>query len=261
LINGNQNIAGNKNFTSSINVPTPINANDAVNKSFVTLHVSTAGDSLFLGNNQYVIIPGISLANPFRYPVNDMDGNGYDTIRIGTQVWLGENLKTTKYNDGTLIPLVTADSSWINLSTPAYCWCNNDSITYKNPYGAFYNWYTINTGKICPIGWHIPSNSDWAFLFSYLGSNAGGKMKEAGTQHWKSPNAGANNSSKFNALPAGGRVNGGSFVYIGYDVGYWSSDNDPGNTAVTRNWDYNNTFVGYFNGYKFYGFPVRCLKN
>jgi len=110
--------------------------------------------------------------------ITDIDGNYYTTVTIGTQVWMVENLKTTKYNDGTGIPLVTDNTVWCNLSTPGYCWYNNDETTYKNPYGALYNWHTVHTGKLCPSGWHVPTDSEWITLTSYFGGmNTADKLK------------------------------------------------------------------------------------
>jgi uncharacterized protein (TIGR02145 family) len=100
--------------------------------------------------------------------VKDIDGNVYKTVTIGKQVWMAENLKTAKYNDGKTIPLVTDNTEWSNLSAPAYCWYNND-IANKEVYGALYNWYTVNTNKVCPKGWHIPIDAEWTTLTTYLG--------------------------------------------------------------------------------------------
>ena len=101
--------------------------------------------------------------------VLDVDGNTYKTIQIGTQLWMAENLKTTKFNDGTLIPEVRGSSEWNNLTKPAYCWYDNDSATYRAAYGALYNWYTVNTTKLCPSGWHAPTDTEWNTLLIYLG--------------------------------------------------------------------------------------------
>src|SRR5674476_633708 len=111
--------------------------------------------------------------------VTDIEGNVYHTVKIGTQTWMVENLKTTKYKDGTAIPLVTDNKVWINLPTPAYCWYDNDATTYKNTYGALYNWYAVNTGKLAPTGWHIPTDAEWTTLQNYVGGElvAGDKMK------------------------------------------------------------------------------------
>jgi len=154
--------------------------------------------------------------------VKDADGNIYHTVTIGTQVWMAEDLKTTRYNDGTPIPYVTDTVEWGSLHSGAYCWANNDESN-KTVYGALYNWYTTNTGKLCPTGWHVSSNNDWETLINYCGGweIAGGKLKEAGTAHWDAPNVGATNEFGFTALPAGGRVCNGKFSILGRDLGYW----------------------------------------
>ena len=131
------------------------------------------------------------------YPsVNDVDGNTYNVVAIGTQVWMAENLKTTKYKNGTAIPLITDLTAWMSLTTPGYCW-------YDATYGALYNFYTLSTGSLCPTGWHIPSDAEWTTLTDYLGGEtvAGGKLKETGTAHWTTPNSGATNAFGFKGLP------------------------------------------------------------
>ncbi|MGB4293792.1 MAG: FISUMP domain-containing protein, partial [Bacteroidales bacterium] len=102
--------------------------------------------------------------------MNDVDGNRYKVIMIGNQLWMAENLRTTKYNDGTPIPLVTDNTAWSNLTSPGYCWYDNNS-TNKDTYGALYNWYTVNTGKLCPSGWHVPSDDEWTIMQNYLIAN------------------------------------------------------------------------------------------
>jgi uncharacterized protein (TIGR02145 family) len=140
--------------------------------------------------------------------ITDKDDNTYTAVTIGTQVWIIENLKTTKYNDGTTIPNITDNEVWANLTTPGYCWYDNDASTFKAIYGALYNWYAVNTGKLCPLGWHIPTRDDYTTLMLFLdtdgtwdNNDAGGKLKETGTIHWLSPNIGATNESGFTALP------------------------------------------------------------
>lgn len=115
----------------------------------------------------------------------DGDLNNYPVVQIWNQIWMGENLKTTKLSDGTAITLVTDPVAWINMLTPGYCWYNND-ISNKPVYGAIYNFYTVSTGKICPAGWHVPSDSEWSVLTDYLGglSVAGNKLKDTGTDYW-----------------------------------------------------------------------------
>ena len=197
--------------------------------------------------------------------VEDYDGNFYTTDTIGNQIWMGENLKTTHFNDGTDIPLAAYNDEWTNLSSPGYCWYHGDDLTNKMTYGALYNWYTVNTRKLCPQGWRIPAYSDWINLSAHLGGIdvAGGKMKETGTTHWVSPNAGANNISGFTALPAGQRSSvNGLFRLINltgswwtetgnaeYDFDAWSAStyfDDPG-------LEFNNTT------HKNTGLSVRCL--
>ncbi|SEW28418.1 major paralogous domain-containing protein [Chitinophaga sp. YR573] len=189
--------------------------------------------------------------------IKDIDGNVYRTVTIGTQVWMAENLKTTRYNDGTEIPLVTEQSAWYNLNAPGYCWYNND----RNIYGALYNWYALNTGKLCPPGWHIPSDDEWAILIAYLGGDAiaGGKMKDAGTMHWLSPNTGATNSSGFTALPAGFR--GKSGFIPGSNALFWSSTAFDASDAWTRYLQSETIVAGRKNGGMYHGFSIRCLKD
>ena len=119
--------------------------------------------------------------------VTDYDNNSYKVIRIGNQLWMEENLKTTHFNDGAIIPLVTDNPEWINNHSPGLCYYNNDESTYKDTYGPLYNWYSVETGRLCPSGWHVPSDQEWALLSNYVG-NKGGMLKETGTNHWQSPN-------------------------------------------------------------------------
>ena len=214
--------------------------------------------------------------------VTDVEGNQYKTITIetqadnkyksitgGTQVWMAENLRTTKYNDETAIQIVTDYSEWADLSTPAYCWPHNDEL-YKNLYGAMYNGYTISTGKLCPTGWHVPSDTEWHQLVLFLdpsanldiSSIAGGKLKEAGTTHWSDPNAGATNESGFTALPGGNRTSfNGGFSSIGLISGWWSStENDAYNgVSVEVEFEYSRLLRNADS--KKWGLFVRCMKD
>ena len=200
--------------------------------------------------------------------ITDIDGNVYHTVTIGNQVWTVENLKTTKLNDGTTIPLVTDNSEWNNLKTPGYCWVNNDAATYKNTYGALYNWYVVQTGKLAPAGWHVPTDAEWTILTTYLGgeSIAGGKMKstgtiEAGTGLWKDPNTSATNESGFTAIPAGGRTFDGTFDGIGNSGSWWSSSEGGTNSAWNRALGNVYSKVIRGNYYKSGGSSVRCIKD
>ena len=154
--------------------------------------------------------------------INDVEGNTYDVIGIDRQVWMAENLKTTNYNNGDAIQNVTEDAAWSELTTGAYCWYNNILTYNKDTYGALYNWYSVNTGLLCPTGWHVPTRDEWLKLSDYLGGGmiAGGKLKETGTSHWNSPNEGATNEVGFTALPGGKRSEGGRFMSL-RDHGYW----------------------------------------
>jgi uncharacterized protein (TIGR02145 family) len=194
--------------------------------------------------------------------VKDNDGNVYKTVTIGTQVWMAENLKTTKYNDGTAIPLVTDDKVWDALTTPAYCWYKNDATANKNTYGASYNWYTVGTNKICPKGWHVPTDVEWTTLTTYLGgeSVAGGKLKETGTTHWESPNTGATNESGFKALSGGDRESG-VFSYIGYSGYWWSATGTNATEARYRYMAYHGSKVERNSIFKKMGYSVRCLRD
>jgi uncharacterized protein (TIGR02145 family) len=201
--------------------------------------------------------------------VTDIDGNVYNTVTIGTQKWMKENLKTTKYNDGTAIPLVTDGTAWGALSTPGFAWYNNDEANYKSTYGALYNWYAvdaaINGGKnICLTGWHVPTEAQWTTLTAYLGGGdvAGGKLKETGTTHWLNPNRGATNESGFTALPGGVVDIQGNSFNLGSD-GYWWSTTDYDATGFPYflNLVYRDGKIYISNDHKRNGFSVRCLSD
>lgn len=197
--------------------------------------------------------------------VKDIDGNTYKIVTIGTQVWFGENLRTTKYNDGTAIPLVIDPVDWDELNSPAYCWRDND-IANKSTYGALYNWYAVHTGKLCPTGWHVSTDVEWTTLVDFVGGEAvaGGKLKSTRTSpdahpRWDSPNTGATDEYKFTALPGGGRSSGGEFYT---DYGTWWSDTEWTSTgAYLRDMhaDRSDVFRGGSN--KENGFAVRCIKD
>ena len=193
--------------------------------------------------------------------MSDKDGNTYKTILIGTQTWMAENLKTTKYKDGTSIPIVTDAASWSNLSTPACCWQEN-SLIRKVTYGALYNWYTINTGKLCPTGWHVPSDAEWTELTDYVGGEniAGGKLKETGFRHWKSPNTGATNEAAFSAYPGGDRLNGPDALFDNLsEMGCWWTSTHDENLAINRLMYDNSNRIQKFYYSKNTGLSVRCV--
>ncbi len=210
----------------------------------------------------------LTFKNQAQTTVTDYDGNVYNTVTIGTQIWLKENLKVTHYSDGTAISNVKDSAQWINLTTGA-AYCNYDNNTNNvTIYGRLYNWYAVdNNRNICPTGWHVPSDTEWTTLTDYLGGNniAGGKMKETGTIHWCGVNIGADNSSGFTALPGGSReFNDGSFNYINRHALFWSSTwffGPGGANAWSRRLNYYDSSV-YRSNYgddKKSGFSVRCV--
>ncbi|MEI6143236.1 MAG: FISUMP domain-containing protein [Mariniphaga sp.] len=198
--------------------------------------------------------------------VVDIDGNVYNTVTIGTQVWMVENLKTTKYRNGDPITNVTVDAAWSDLgygSAGAYCWYNNDAANYKSLYGALYSWYAVaDSRNIAPIGWHVATDAEWTTLTDYLGgeSIAGGKLKETGTTHWGSQNTGATNSSGFTALPGGYRDLYGEFG--GENKGNWWSSTYDTRYYWLRSLNYSSTNVirDHFI-VPWWGFSVRCLAD
>jgi uncharacterized protein (TIGR02145 family) len=195
--------------------------------------------------------------------VVDYDGNTYDTVIIGTQVWLKQNLKVTHYNDGTPIPNIPDSVTWSSLTTGARCYYNNDSAAWNPVYGALYNGYTVNAvSNICPAGWHVSTDMEWQTAEAYLGvEDAGGKMKEAGTVHWVSPNAGATNSSRFTGLPGGMRGPKHSYQTIGENGLWWTST--PFNDEAiwsTYLWTMN-TLVDHNPTPKYPGLSIRCVQD
>jgi uncharacterized protein (TIGR02145 family) len=200
-------------------------------------------------------------------PVTDCDGNSYKTLKIGNQIWMAENLRTTRYSNGDAIPEVTADADWAGLSTGAYCWYNND-VANKTKFGALYNWYSVQDSRnIAPSGWHIPTDADWTILETYLGggSVAGGKMKSSSI--WKSPNTGGDNSSGFTALPGGYR-NGvyGTCEQMSILTYWWSATGSDLVIMGLRNawfrvvsYDYTALSRATINVRS--GFSLRCIKD
>jgi uncharacterized protein (TIGR02145 family) len=211
-------------------------------------------------------------------PITDIDGNVYHPVAIGTQIWLVENLKTTRYNDGTTIPLVTNSGAWNNLSTSAYCWYDND-ITNKATYGALYNWYAVNTGKLALKGWHVPLDAEWTILENYLiangfnwdGTTTGNKIAKslaAKTGWGESTNPGAigndltkNNASGFSAFPGGERTEIGPFFNIGWTGDWWSASENDVSSAYYRGLLPHLDYLNKPYGSKSCGFAVRLVRD
>lgn len=200
--------------------------------------------------------------------MTDQDGNVYKTITIGTQTWMAENLRTTKYRNGDPIPNVTDNTAWFTLLTDAYCnYKNTGNSDTINTYGRLYNWYAVSDKRnIAPIGWHVPTEAEWTTLTTYLGgeSVAGGKMKETGITHWPWTNPSATNESGFTALPSGVRGYNlhGDFGYLGLGLGYWSSTPGYGSSAMDLYMDAAVNANCYSSSRSLWmGFSVRCVMD
>ncbi len=241
-------VEGNLSVSGVVKINEPIEADDAVTKAYV--------DAL---KAQVMALQGIK----------DIDNNTYGFITIGTQIWMTENLATTRYNDGTTIPLITDNTAWSTAHTsgdPAYTWYNNA----PSPYGALYNWYAIdvssNGGKnVCPVGWHVPTETELDILIAYLDPSAngniniaGGKMKAAGLAHWQHPNADATNESEFSGLPGGARSNTGTFSSIGTGGFWWNATG-----ILNNNYFLSHTTPNLISDFTFKGkgYSVRCIKD
>jgi uncharacterized protein (TIGR02145 family) len=189
--------------------------------------------------------------------VTDIDGNVYHTVQIGNQTWMIENLKTTKYNDGTSIPYVTNKDLWSNLTTPAYCYYDNDLNTYKSYYGALYNWYAVNTGKLCPAGWHVPSDAEWSVLTKYFENQDSVGSDLRTIIH----DIGFDNNTDYTYLSGGYRTLDGSYSDVG-QLGYWWTATEYYDDIAYYRYLYNvDSFVYGSNSYKFMGLSVRCIKD
>ena len=197
--------------------------------------------------------------------VTDIDGNVYNTITIGTQVWMSENLKTTHYRNGDLIPTGLNDAAWSTTSSGAFSIYANASAN-NTVYGKLYNWFAVvDSRALAPAGWHVPTFTETVTLTSFLGglSNAGGPMKEAGLTHWIIPNTGATNSSGFSGIPGGNRSDNGTYDFIGFG-GYWwtTEENFVGSQAAqARGLFANSIEAAQISGSKHYGLSVRCIKD
>ncbi len=238
---------GSENFVSTV---TGLNAN--------TTYYVRAYAINKLGVGYGNIISFVTLANEL--VITDFDGNTYKTIKIGNQIWMAENLKSTHYSDGTTIQ--------------SYCY-NNDTSNIKT-YGRLYSSFAVMKGAassnsnpsnvqgIAPIGWHVPSKAEWEQLANYLGgvNVAGGKMKETGTNHWVSSNIGATNESGFTALPAGMHDFTGIFQWFETNCAFYSSTANPAEysfTAVMLKSETAKLTVGDFHPND--ALSVRCIKN
>lgn len=241
-----------------------------------------------IGERTIIDIPSGNQTYTFHYTGNpcpgmptitDIDGNTYNTVQIGSQCWMADNLKTTTYHNGVPIPKISNDNDWSNLTTGAYVWYGNN-IDWKGLYGALYNWYaTIDANELCPTGWHVPTNDEWTQLTYYIGgvgSPHGNELKSC--RQVNSPMGGGCNTTEhprwnehntfygtddygFSGLPGGYRYLDGIFHNIGGDGLWWSSTESSSSYSWDRDLDYDRGFVGKGEYPKRAGFSIRCLKD
>jgi len=195
----------------------------------------------------------------------DADGNVYKTVKIGNQMWMAENLKTTHYNNGDRIDTTTSVNLNYSIeSSPKYQWPAGGDKVNVPIYGRLYTWFAATDSRsICPTGWHLPSQQEWETIVNYLGGYtvAGGKMKEIGTIHWTTPNNGADNSSGFTALPSGNHVQYGFFNTIGETCCWWSSTEWDNVNIFTPYLNYDSGEIHLLNFDRNGGFSIRCIKD
>lgn len=240
------------------------------------------GGSLVIGNSQeanpspgtirwtgsdfeaYNGLTWVTMTGGHTAPATDPDGNIYQTLRIGDQIWFLENLRTTKYSDGSNIQFVTDNNQWAGLTSGAYCWFENNNI-YEIPHGKLYNWFAVDDGRgLCPDGFRVPSTADFTELVEFLGGHfvAGGKLKQDGFSTWISPNTDATNSSKFNAVSTGDRHPSGVHQsgFFGYYTNLWASDEASSTEGASLFLGTGTASAPLSSRDKKYGEPVRCVK-
>ena len=210
--------------------------------------------------------------------LTDIVGNSYKTLFIGSQEWMAENLKTTSYSAGEAIPNITNEDEWSLQNEGAYCWYENSDVTYRDRYGALYNWFTVSDSRnVCPAGWHVPNDAEWTILTDFLVNNGYGyggngidiAKTMAASSGWTintiagtvGNDQAANNSSGFTALPGGVRIRSGAFSLVEYTCSFWSTSEHSAvyGNALTLTGEFVNIFKGYT--FKQDGASVRCLKD
>lgn len=195
--------------------------------------------------------------------VTDIDGNSYLTVKIGSLWWMAENLKVTHYRNGDAITSVSDSATWEDLTTEAYCDYNNN-VNNVTTYGRLYNGYAVSDSRnIAPAGWHVATDAEWQTLVDFMGGDAiaGGKLKEAWTTHWTSPNTGATNECGFTALPGGFRFGTGQFYGLQAHGNFWTSTLASSVTAWYRFVHCTNAEVAHFTAGMTAGFAIRCVKD
>lgn len=195
--------------------------------------------------------------------VNDVDCNLYKVVTIGKQNWMAENLRTTRFKDRTPVELIPDEKNWLTDSA-AFSWYENQVFDFKYPYGALYNWQAVNSGKLCPKGWHVPTQEEWNVLINHLGGmqNAGIKMKMTGDEFWVAGNEKSNNASEFSALPAGMRDENGVFSGMGESAMWWTaSESEEGGQAMAAGLNAKSGNVVLGSHKRTNGFAVRCVED
>ncbi len=250
----------NAGFSIKDFIDNEISVHELVSKGVSLSELASAGatvkDVIEEGfTNEQLVIAGIPI-NKISGTSTNQEDSTFQWIGIGNQVWMAENLDVTIYNDNTPIPLVSNSSEWNNSTTPAYCWYNND-IDNKDK-GALYNWYTVNTKKLCPKNWHVPTDADWTKLTDYLGGEnvAGGKIKFPDA--WQILNPPATGESDFNAIPSGERANGNFMNINGYAY-WWTSIQNPSDLILRRSIHYSHNEVFRGESPENTGYSVRCI--
>lgn len=206
--------------------------------------------------------------------VTDADGNVYHTVAIGNRVWFLENLKTSKFKDGSQIQLVTDQAVWAALTAPGFCWVENNTAN-KATYGALYNGYAVTDSRgLCPAGWHVSTDADWVDMERAFGlvqseayfegdrgmnENVGGHLKAL--NNWDAPNSGADNSSGFSAIGAGYRRPTGEFNWFRQWIGFYTSTAPDASHLIQRYLGFDFTGVARRSYPLTYGYSIRCVKN
>ncbi len=232
--------------------------NDFVQASDYTIVITSINDVQIKGESQPFTASEVSGTEG---PNFTYDGYVYNSVKIGAQWWMRQNLRNIHYRNGNSIYVVAPD--WVTATTGIYCYYNDDVNTLIE-YGNLYNWYAVNDYRgICPTGWHVPNNDELTLLINYLGgqSNAGTKLKEAGISHWITPNNGATNASGFTALPGGIRTQQGAYGSLGGEGVFWTSSEYNTDNANYYAFYYNRTDVDRDQLNKKFGFSVRCVRD
>lgn len=268
-LNATADVPGTFVYTPALNTKLAVGQGQSLTVNFTPTDVTnynTASKTVFIN----VISGSGSLSSAIFNPnltygtITDQDGNTYKTITIGTQVWMAENLRTTKYRNGDVIPEYASGISWSGITTGAVCAYNNTTSSDTiNTYGRLYNWYAATDSRgIAPTGWHVPTDAEWTVLTTFLGADAGNKLLETGTTHWTMSSS-STNESGFTALPNGERFTSeGIYNGMHNNAYFWTSTSLNAYNAMMRSLQAGNpSSYMQANFYKQYGFGIRCVKD